>query len=122
MTAAPGIAIGAVKKSTMQLERPMESGGDSTAERSALDAAVAGVLQHLKHMSETGRTAQQRDIMGAHAVLLEDPDLRDTAHMHIEAGKSAGWAWCAAIAHQVRIPLGLNNPRLAERAADLTDL
>ncbi len=122
VVAAPGLAIGRAVHLKEKVARPSEEGGDMVAESEALDAAIARVHQHLSEQATVGRTQQQREIMGAHAALLEDTELLEGARDRIARGKSAGWAFSDTISTQAALLRGLDNARLAERAADLVDL
>lgn len=122
VVAAPGLAIGTALRLVTQRARPAEAGRGVAEETAALEAALATLTQHVRAQAETGRTAQQREIMAAHAALLDDPELTGQAQKLIAAGKSAGFAWGQAVAAQVEILRHLDNARLAERAADLIDL
>lgn len=120
--AAPGLAIGHAVRLAGKPGRPAEDGAGVETERAALETAIAAVRHRLETLAQQGRTREQREIMSAHAALLEDPDLVGGARELIDAGKSAGWAWSVAIERQAGILKGLDNARLAERAADLVDL
>lgn len=122
VVAAPGLAIGRAVHLKEKVARPAEQGGDMVAESEALDAAIARVHQHLSEQASAGRTPQQREIMAAHAALLEDTELLEGARDRIAHGKSAGWAFSDTISGQAALLRGLDNARLAERAADLVDL
>ncbi len=122
VVAAPGLAIGCAVHLKESVARPAEQGGDLLEESAALDAAIARVHAHLSEQAASGRTQQQREIMAAHAALLEDPELIEGARDRIARGKSAGWAFSDTISAQAALLRGLDNARLAERAADLVDL
>jgi len=122
VVAAPGLAIGRAVHLKEKVARPAETGGDMVAESEALDAAIARVHRHLTEQATAGRTQQQREIMAAHAALLEDTELLEGARDRIARGKSAGWAFSDTISAQAALLRGLDNARLAERAADLVDL
>jgi phosphocarrier protein FPr/phosphocarrier protein len=122
VVAAPGLAIGRAVHLKEKVARPAEAGGDMVAESEALDAAIARVHRHLTEQATAGRTQQQREIMAAHAALLEDTELLEGARDRIARGKSAGWAFSDTISAQAALLRGLDNARLAERAADLVDL
>ena len=122
VVAAPGLAIGRAVHLKEKVARPAEQGGDMEAESASLDAALARVHQHLSEQAAGGRTQQQREIMAAHAALLEDTELLEGARDRIARGKSAGWAFSDTISGQAALLRGLDNARLAERAADLVDL
>jgi phosphocarrier protein FPr/phosphocarrier protein len=122
VVAAPGLAIGRAHRLITTVEKPHERGKSVDFETAALDFAIAKVHAHLKTQSEIGRTPQQREIMAAHAALIEDPELVEATRERIGRGESAGWAWSRTIATQTAILRGLDNARLAERAADLVDI
>ncbi len=122
VVAAPGLAIGTAHRLAAKPPAPPEVGAGIEAERTALTGAIATLRGHLLARIAAARTPQQREIMGAHAALLDDPELAEAAERLIGEGKSAGFAWSRAVEVQTAILRGLDNARLAERAADLVDL
>ena len=122
VAAAPGLAIGVAVRLTSQCPAPKEEGRGIETERDALSRAIATTRRHLECQAAAGRTEQQREIMQAHAALVDDPDLLETAQGLIRQGKSAGFAWSRSVAQQADALRALDNPRLAERAVDLLDL
>ncbi|MCP3709125.1 phosphoenolpyruvate--protein phosphotransferase [Paraburkholderia sp. CNPSo 3274] len=124
--AAPGVAVGKlVRWDEAELTPPELASGSSAAESRLLDKAIAAVDAEL---NQSVRTASQRGAIGEagiftmHRVLLEDPTLVDAARDAISLGKSAGYAWREAIRAQVAVLGKVDDPLLAERAADLRDL
>ncbi|MEM5449240.1 phosphoenolpyruvate--protein phosphotransferase [Paraburkholderia guartelaensis] len=124
--AAPGVAVGKlVRWDEAELTPPELASGPSAAESRALDKAIAAVDTEL---NQSVRTASQRGAIGEagiftmHRVLLEDPTLVDAARDAISLGKSAGYAWREAIRAQIAVLGKVDDPLLAERAADLRDL
>ncbi len=124
--AAPGIAVGQlVRRDDAALTPPEQASGTPAAESRRLDGALAAVDAELEH---TVRNASQRGAVGeagifaVHRVLLEDPTLVDAARDQISLGKSAGFAWREAIRAQIAVLGQLDDPLLAERAADLRDI
>lgn len=124
--AAPGIAVGKlVRWDEAELTPPELASGSSAAESHLLDKAIAAVDTEL---NQSVRTASQRGAIGEagiftmHRVLLEDPTLVDAARDAISLGKSAGYAWREAIRAQIAVLGKVDDPLLAERAADLRDL
>ncbi len=124
--AAPGVAIGTlVRWDDAAIEPPELASGTSAAESRLLDKAIASVDAEL---GETVRSASQRGAVGeagifaVHRVLLEDPALVDAARDLISLGKSAGFAWREAIRAQIAVLGNVDDPLLAERAADLRDI
>jgi phosphocarrier protein FPr len=124
--AAPGVAVGKlVRWDEAELTPPELASGPSAAESRLLDKAIAAVDAEL---NQSVRTASQRGAIGEagiftmHRVLLEDPTLVDAARDAISLGKSAGYAWREAIRAQIVVLGKVDDPLLAERAADLRDL
>ncbi|WP_246796033.1 phosphoenolpyruvate--protein phosphotransferase [Burkholderia perseverans] len=124
--AAPGIAVGKlVRWDEAELTPPELASGTPAAESRRLDNALAAVDAELEH---TVRSASQRGAVGeagifaVHRVLLEDPALIDAARDLISLGKSAGHAWRETIRAQIAVLGKLDDPLLAERAADLRDI
>ncbi|WP_321934352.1 phosphoenolpyruvate--protein phosphotransferase [Paraburkholderia sp. J8-2] len=124
--AAPGVAVGKlVRWDEAELTPPELASGSSAAESRLLDQAIAAVDAEL---NQSVRTASQRGAIGEagiftmHRVLLEDPTLVDAARDAISLGKSAGYAWREAIRAQIVVLGKVDDPLLAERAADLRDL
>ncbi|WP_134042081.1 phosphoenolpyruvate--protein phosphotransferase [Paraburkholderia caballeronis] len=124
--AAPGVAVGAlVRWDDAELAPPELASGTSAAESRLLDNAIASVDAELNN---SVRAASQRGAIGEagiftmHRVLLEDPTLIDAARDLISLGKSAGFAWRDAIRTQIAVLGQVDDPLLAERAADLRDI
>jgi hypothetical protein len=65
---------------------------------------------------------ERRSILAAHAAFLTDPDLIASAREAIAAGASAGFAWRSACRASAALLRSLGDPRMAERADDLTDI
>ncbi|POR56252.1 phosphocarrier protein HPr /phosphoenolpyruvate--protein phosphotransferase /PTS system IIA component (Glc family) [Paraburkholderia eburnea] len=124
--AAPGVAVGKlVRWDDAELAPAELASGPSAAESRLLDKAVAAVDAEL---DASVRAASQRGAIGEagifqmHRVLLEDPTLIDAARDLISLGKSAGFAWRESIRAQIAVLGKVDDPLLAERAADLRDL
>ncbi|MCU1719598.1 phosphoenolpyruvate--protein phosphotransferase [Pseudomonas sp. 5P_3.1_Bac2] len=91
----------------------------------ALDQALQQVrrdVQANQVQAELRDDEAEAAIFAAHQALLEDPSLLDAADLLIDQGISAPHAWHRAIEAQRNILRSLNNPLLAERANDLSDL
>ncbi len=124
--AAPGVAVGKlVRWDDAELAPAELASGSSAAESRLLDKSVAAVDAEL---DASVRAASQRGAIGEagifqmHRVLLEDPTLIDAARDLISLGKSAGFAWRESIRAQIAVLGKVDDPLLAERAADLRDL
>ncbi|HEY4970964.1 MAG TPA: phosphoenolpyruvate--protein phosphotransferase, partial [Steroidobacteraceae bacterium] len=72
-------------------------------------------------VAETGGAAR-RDIIAAHLEFLDDPQVNEQADELIGLGKSAGFAWRAAIRRAIAALEMLDDSRLRERADDLLDV
>lgn len=87
----------------------------------ALDAVRRDIEQTIAAAGARGDTTTG-DVFRAHLELLDDPELRGAAAREIAAGRSAAWAWQAALQELATVLRGLDNPLLAERTGDLRDL
>jgi phosphocarrier protein FPr/phosphocarrier protein len=119
VVASRGFAVGRA----LQLKRPevhvAEAGSGVPHEREALDQARGVVRARLQRRAgpET-----MREITAAHLELLDDPELLGAARSLIAEGKSAGFAWRAAVAASAATLRALPDERLRERVDDLLDL
>ncbi len=121
VTAAPGLAIGAVARWDVQdLDVPRDGCGIA-AEEAAFTLACAALSAELADKAAAAR-GPMRAILDAHAAMLSDDALLDTARAEIAAGRSAAFAWRAAIRPQADALRAGGDPRLAERADDMRDL
>jgi multiphosphoryl transfer protein len=123
--ASAGLAVGPA----VQLRRPevqvAEAGAAAAEEGAALDRARALVrtrLQRRAAPSSAGGAAAAGEIAAAHLELLDDPELLSAARALIACGKSAGFAWRAAVAQSAAPLAALADARLRERVDDLLDL
>ncbi|MBL8519951.1 MAG: phosphoenolpyruvate--protein phosphotransferase [Betaproteobacteria bacterium] len=98
-----------------------ETGTGEAAESARLDAALAAVHARLTRLGATAEGAQAA-VLDAHRTLLSDPELVDAARRAMARGKSAGFAWRAAVRASVAALDASADARMKERAADLSDL
>ena len=119
--AAPGLAVGPAFRMSLPAVEPPPSSGDPAAERRALDGALAAVRTELARQAGAVR-GPAAEILRAHLELLDDPELIETSRTAVAAGQGAGAAWRGVLQAQMTMLRGLDEPRLAERAADLADL
>ncbi|RQH04621.1 phosphoenolpyruvate--protein phosphotransferase [Paraburkholderia dinghuensis] len=124
--ASPGIAVGTfVRWHDAAVTPPELASGSPASESGALDKAIAAVDAEL---NGDVRAASQRGAIGEagiftmHRVLLEDPTLIDDVRHLIGLGKSAGYALHEAIRAQIAVLGKVDDPLLADRAADLRDI
>lgn len=125
VVASPGLAIGVSVRFDYAIAAVSEQGEGETLERRALAAALHAVVGDIgAAVSEAERRGlvEQAGIFTAHRALVEDPELAAYAHGLIAAGKSAAFAWRAAIQAQCATLIATGNPLLAGRATDLHDI
>jgi phosphoenolpyruvate-protein phosphotransferase len=118
--ASPGLAVGRVARLVRAEIAVVEAGGGHEAE--ALTAALASVRAALQAEVDRDGGAIRQAILAAHLAFVDDPELADQAGRLIAAGKSAGFAWRAAVGASVEALRALGDARLAERVDDLLDL
>ncbi len=121
IVASRGIAIGisvALRDDEIEVS---ETGRGEVVERDALGAALARVSANLESLAATAGTGQ-RDVLEAHAALLDDPEIAALADTELRAGKSAAFAWRQALRSTIETLSRLDDERMRERAADLRDL
>jgi phosphocarrier protein FPr len=124
-SAAPGLAVGQVFQVRRQDIAVTEAGTGVDAERRRLAEAVAaaqGQLSALRGRLHAEREAAKAAIFAAHEELLADPDLLEIAESGIAKGKSAAFAWKAAVTTHAERLAGMRNQLLAQRANDLRDV
>ncbi|PTL76358.1 phosphoenolpyruvate--protein phosphotransferase [Vitiosangium sp. GDMCC 1.1324] len=122
--AAPGLAVGhAVRVLDEQLELS-EAGRGVAEEQRRLGEALASARRELESLleKEGAGGAARTEIFRAHLSLLDDPELTEAAGQEIAAGRSAAWAWRAAVEQHVKVLHDLDDPLLAERVGDLRDI
>lgn len=125
ISAAPGIAAGPVWFFQREKLEVAENAPDAAAERRRLEQALAGAGADLRNLYEEywkKAGAAKAAIFKAHLDLLDDPDLVTEARTHIDAGRSAGWAWRAVYEDRAGTLARMKDPLLAARAADLRDV
>ena len=123
--ASPGLAIGPLryfKRSKFVVEATAK---DIEVEQAHLKEAIAaartqldGLYQEVKERSGAG----QASIFLAHAEFLDDPELVQAVAARIETGASAGWAWQQTIEERVAELRQVDDPLIAGRAVDLSDV
>jgi multiphosphoryl transfer protein len=126
VSAVAGLAIGRATRIERREIAVAEYGAGPTHELAALEQALAHVRVRLQRVADTGGGATggapRREIIAAHLEFLDDPQLHEAARESITAGKSAGFAWRAAIRRSIAALEALEDARLRERADDLLDV
>jgi multiphosphoryl transfer protein len=121
VVAASGFATGLATRLERVVVAVAEDGKGPAAESAELDRALGIVRARLTRIGGVGGTTR-REIAEAHLAFLDDPTLNEAAHEHIAAGRSAGFAWRAAIGAAINLLDALADARLRERADDLLDI
>ena len=125
VVASPGVAVGEACQLRRLEPEVRETGADINTETAALERARAAVrarLERAAHAPAAAGHEAAREIAAAHLELLEDPELLSGAHSLLSQGKSAGFAWRSPLRAAADTLRQLPDPRLRERADDLTDL
>jgi phosphocarrier protein FPr/phosphocarrier protein len=117
--ASPGLAVGTAFQLTRREIHVEEVGRGAAVESERLDAALAAVRKHIGDSNQHGAGAE---VLAAHVEFLEDPQLLSAAREWLARGKSAGFAWRAAVRANVDVLRALPDARMAERADDLLDI
>ncbi|MGY4395627.1 phosphoenolpyruvate-protein phosphotransferase [Sphingomonas sp. UYAg733] len=115
--AAPGLAIGQVFQFRPSDVAVPERGTGIPVETAALDTARATLLAAVG-----GAAGKGADIAAAHRALIDDPELLGAAQAQIAQGKSAAFAWRAAIRGHAEAIRATGDRLLIERIADLKDI
>ncbi|MDB6086204.1 MAG: ptsP, partial [Gammaproteobacteria bacterium] len=121
VTAVAGFSVGRATRIERREVEVVEQGSGIAHESTELERARANVRSRLARVGATGGETR-RAIVDAHIEFLDDPAVNEVAQEYIAAGKSAGYAWRAAIRRQVRALEALGDVRLRERADDLLDV
>ena len=120
-TAAPGLAIGrAFHLRRAEIAVPRDGAGVAQ-EEAALVAALArvgGEIEAARKAADPTRAA----ILEAHLALAQDPELAAEAARRIAEGRSAAFAWRAAVGGFAEALSALADRRMLERVDDLKDL
>jgi phosphoenolpyruvate-protein phosphotransferase len=119
--AAPGFAIGEAVRLHAPEVQVEEAGMGVAHEAQELTRALVHVSGRL-HAASAQADRHRRGIMQAHLALLDDPELIGEARSWIDRGKSAGFAWKAAIRRYTDALRALGDARMADRVDDLHDL
>jgi phosphoenolpyruvate-protein phosphotransferase len=119
--AVAGLAVGRVTRIERREIAVAEHGAGAARERAELEQARVNVRARLERVAATGG-ATRREIIAAHLEFLDDPQVNEAAHELVAAGKSAGFAWRAAIRRSIGALEALEDSRLRERVDDLLDV
>ncbi|HEX7114733.1 MAG TPA: phosphoenolpyruvate--protein phosphotransferase [Steroidobacter sp.] len=119
--ASRGLAVG--RAATLRApEIQVEEMGRGVAHESAeLERARAEVRERLEHLARHSQSTA-REVISAHLEFLDDWEVVAAARRAISRGKSAAFAWRAAIRESADALRALGDARMAERIDDLLDL
>jgi phosphoenolpyruvate-protein phosphotransferase len=121
VVAVSGLAVGRATRIERREIVVAENGAGAAAELAALEQSLTHVRARLVRVAGTGGSAR-REIITAHLEFLDDPQLHEVAREFITAGRSAGFAWRAAIRRSITALEAVDDARLRERADDLLDV
>jgi phosphocarrier protein FPr len=125
ISAAPGLAIGTTRQYTHRPILIEDRPGDPEIEGDALQAALNGAQAELETVYNEVKTrfgSGKAAIFRAHTEFLNDTGLIQQTVGLIFAGHSAAWSWQQAINERVGQMEKLDDPVLAGRAVDLSDV
>ncbi|MFZ5815957.1 MAG: phosphoenolpyruvate--protein phosphotransferase [Bacillota bacterium] len=123
VSAAAGIAVGGavVYRPDTAGQSAERAAGSPEQERARFEAALVQVERDLDALM--ARADQQgQEILGAHKLMLQDPELRAMVEGAVGAGKSADAAVSEAIEQFAAMLESLGDEYLRERAADVRDV
>ena len=126
ISAAPGLAIGRVRQHiqrtiTVEDQPPSDPSSEATNLQNALDASQQE-LDALYNEVKARFGGAKAAIFRAHSEFLNDPVLVQETVAAVFDNHSAAWAWQRAINDRVAMLERLDDPVLAGRAVDLSDV
>lgn len=125
ITAANGLTIGVVRQHTVQKLVVEETPGDPLVEGDRFQNALTAAQADLDDLYEEVKTrfgSGKAAIFRAHSEFLNDPTLIQATIRTIFDRRSAAWAWQQEINERVAQIQKLDDPVLAGRAVDLSDV
>ena len=122
VAASAGLAAGMAHMMTEPGFHYEVNASDAAAERIKLQEAIGSVKAELAQWVAEAKSKDIRLIFTAHAALLDDPELLQQVDEGIGRQFSAAAAWHKHVEALAKEQESLNNPLLAERAADLRDV
>ena len=123
--ASRGLAVGQaaqLRRADLPVTEPGSGVAEETAALERARAAVRARLQRRAAAGDATAPAAAREIAAAHLELLDDPELLTAARTLVTQGKSAGFAWRAAVRSSAEALRALSDARQRERVDDLLDL
>ena len=120
--ASSGYASGSVKwlahfKPLLEKTSSLSAKLEKDLFQQAVQKAV-GDLQELRSRAE----GEAAEVLEAHLMLLEDPEVFDRTNEQIQNGLSAAWSYHEIISEYKKMFLEMNDPYVQQRALDLDDI
>lgn len=125
VSASPGLASGPIRQYDRQTIVVTDQPSEPMREGARFDAALQAAQAELDTIYDEVKTHLGSDkaaIFRAHAAFLSDMGIIQQTVSRIFAGHSAAWSWQEVIAERVRQIETLDDPVLAGRAVDLSDV
>ncbi|MBS1174775.1 MAG: phosphoenolpyruvate-protein phosphotransferase [Burkholderiaceae bacterium] len=125
VAASDGIVHGALRQHKAYKIHVQDTVSDPEMELNHFEQALARALQALHHNYEEVKTrlgSQQASIFLAHAEFAQDAELLNATRALIHDKHSAAWAWQQVIEQKIAQLNQLDDPVLAGRAMDLSDV
>ena len=99
-----------------------ETASNPSAETKRLEETLQTVLAETQAKMAAEANEENKTILSAHASMLQDPDLAQTARAAVQQGKSAAYGLNQAMRKSIEVLQKTGNAFLMERIADLEDL
>lgn len=120
--ASSGLAVAKAYIARLPVFDFAETANDIEYERSKLYQAIDAVKAELADFIATSTKDNIKEIFSAHLALLNDPELLKAVEAGLQQHLSAPMAWSRHIEATAHAQAQLDNPLLAQRAADLRDV
>ena len=92
-----------------------------TAESDLFKSAVQAAVKDLQELRARAQ-GEAVEVLDAHLMLIEDPEVSDRCYEQIQNGYSAAWAYHQIINEYKKMFLSMNDPYMQQRALDLDDI
>ena len=125
VTASGGLAIGPLRQYRQRAIVVTDQPGDAMVEGNRFQQALDAAQEELNRLYEEVKTrlgSGKAAIFRVHAEFLNDAGLIGQTIALIYQGHSAAWAWQQTVNERVRQVQKLDDPTLAARAVDLSDV